>query len=269
MTKSINPKYIINDENRKQIIKETIEREIKRENNKKDKTKKININEYIKNVNNENRNILNNIQIVILIDISGSMINGDNDFENNNKCNRYDNVIKSVNQIIDDIFKYDKDKNVPVYFFDDKVKHLKIINPKDFIQKCIEYKPKEQKRKKMYDAIEMAFKNEIDDTDNILFIVFTDGYVEMNESKKIKELIKIKLCERDPTGTKLNILFIRIGDESKAKDFLNEIDNNKEIGKNVDTKSDNTLYKMGNEIAILNAIYEKLDNIYQKYDNTK
>lgn len=244
-------KYKINEEERKQIIKETIEKNEKISN--------------LEKINNKDKKILNDIQIVFLIDISGSMMNGDKDFENDNKCNRYHNVIKSVNQIIKDIFKYDKDNKVPIYFFDDDVKHLNIIDPKNFIQMCINYAPTKIKTgKKMFEAIQMAFENEINDTENILFIIFTDGYIHKDQGKKIGELIYSKISNKDPSGNRLNVLFVRIGDEKEAIHFLKYVDDNEKIAKNVDTKSDNALYKMQNEIIILNAIYEKLDDIYQK-----
>lgn len=230
-------------------------------------------NDIIENFKSKYDYILNNLQIVILIDTSSSMLKSDDDIEKKDtkrdNWKRYDNVIKIINCIINIIFESDKDKEIPVYFFNDNnfnhiFDHFIIRDPELFKQKCKDRKIEQNKKKRLGNALKIAFKENIKDDENTLFMVFTDGCIEDNENQEIFDLIKNKLTDKDPLGNKLNILFVRIGDDPKAKQFLRMLDINKEICKNVDTKSDNSLYIMKDETIIINSIFETLDKIYQK-----
>lgn len=239
--------------------------------NKSDMKKKDKI---ISKIKSKYDYILNNLQIVILIDTSSSMLKFDNDIELEKKdirgnWKRYDNVIKIINCIINIIFESDKDKDIPVYFFSDNkfnhiFDHFIIKDPELFKQKCFDRKIEPNNKKDLSYALKLAFEENIKDNENTLFMVFTDGCIENKENKEIFDVIKNNLTDKDPLGNRLNILFVRIGDDPKAKEFLKMLDINKEICKNVDTKSDNSLYMMKDETIIINSIFEILDKIYQK-----
>ena len=73
------------------------------------------------------------------------------------------------------------------------------------------------------------------------------------------------VTRQDPGGDRLNVLFIRIGDDPGAIDFLQDLDDCARIGDNVDTKSDNEAFVLGPRCLVLNAIFEHLEGDMDKY----
>ena len=114
----------------------------------------------------------------------------------------------------------------------------------------------------MYDAMVLAFDRYANDLENVLFIVLTDGEPISGQHDRIKQLIQQRLTRSDPKGNRLNMLFIRFGDDQGAIRFLRDLDDCQEISQTVDTKSDNAMYQMGPKNLILNAIHEHLDAQY-------
>eukprot|EP00386_Alphamonas_edax_P011707 GDKI01036888.1.p3 GENE.GDKI01036888.1~~GDKI01036888.1.p3 ORF type:complete len:146 (-),score=41.57 GDKI01036888.1:227-664(-) len=111
----------------------------------------------------------------------------------------------------------------------------------------------------LFAALDHAFNHHIpaDRATKVLFIVLTDG--QPDDESSVKRIIEQKVSRVDPKGEWLNILFIRIGDAPGAIRFLEDLDDCREIGGNVDVKSDNQVYEMGPQNLILNAIFEHLE----------
>ena len=114
----------------------------------------------------------------------------------------------------------------------------------------------------MFAALEMAFNRDL--SHRILFIVLTDGEADNDQKPLIKRLIELRLTHHDLAGDRLNVLFVRIGDDFKARMFLRDLDDCREIGQSVDTKTDNLIYEMGPRNMILNAIHEHLDDRFKE-----
>lgn len=115
----------------------------------------------------------------------------------------------------------------------------------------------------LLEAMQVAFNDQLMKPDPLLFLIITDGQPNPGQEKEIKRLIKARLPAVDPTGDRVNILFIRIGDDQGAITFLKNLDDCKSIGDWVDTKSDNAVYQMGPENILMNAIFEHLDGQFQ------
>lgn len=211
---------------------------------------------------------LRNLQVVLLVDISGSMLTEDLDGKGEAKqkgmhgpWSRYDNTFQAAKYMAESIFEYDKDGQIPIVFFGDRAEHVVVDSIGKMMVQFKKRKPAESTN--MYDALKLAFDRELKEADNTLFIMFTDGAPNPGQEPHIKTLIHDRLSKRDPKGARLNILFLRLGDDEKAMAFLQDLDDCAEIGENVDTKSDNAMYAMGPKNLMLNAIHEHLDAQYQ------
>lgn len=99
---------------------------------------------------------------------------------------------------------------------------------------------------------------ELNDVDNFLYIVFTDGVPD--DPAAISKFNSQEIYGRDPKGDRINILYLRFGDDPGAIKFLQDEDDHRVYGGNVDVKSDNAAYLLGPKLLVLNAIYEKIEN---------
>ena len=220
----------------------------------------------VKSGMDDREKILYNLQLVFLVDTSGSMREADQDplgqgtqgLLGNYWC-RYDNTVKVIKLMINEIFKFDKDGKLPLYFFNNDVKKEIVSSPDEVIMKCRRNLPTDGSTN-LYTALEHAF-SEINDIDNILFVVFTDGCPNKGQEITIPKLIHDKVVKRDPTGDRLNMLFVRMGDDPGAIEFLRDLDDDPSIGGWVDTKSDNACFALGPKLLLLNAIFEELEKL--------
>ena len=213
--------------------------------------------------------VLKKLQIVLVIDHSGSQGDPDKfpiDGEKTpkigilgNQWTQWDNTYMVSKYLAESIFEYDADGKVPVVFFSNTVKTEVVSNSNQLFTAFNKYIP--DSGTNLLGALQTAFSNyATDPTQNTLFIILTDGAPAHGQEPEIQKLIKNTLTAWDPSGRRLNALFIRIGDNIHAVKYLKRLDKCKEIGENVDTKSDNLVYQMGPKNLILNAIYEHLDD---------
>lgn len=207
--------------------------------------------------------VLYNLQLVFLIDISGSMEEIDVDPEGigkdgllGRKWTRYDNMVKIMKAMTADLLQFDKDRKLPCYFFNDAVERVEMTDPNLLIASARTRKPGGGTA--LHLALKEACSRELNDIDNTLLIVFTDGVP--NEPGAVEALIKGEIHRRDPKGDRINILFVRFGDDPGAVQWLEDQDNHTIYGGSVDVKSDNACYLLGPKLLVLNAIYEQLEN---------
>lgn len=169
---------------------------------------------------------------------------------------RMDSAFLIASHLANTIFKYDETGTIPVYFFGTHVHKLTIQNTQDLFNGFGPHAPDQSQSTNLYDALNLAFEENITPTNQVLFLVITDG--EANGSKKnIEKLIYNKVAKKDPKGHRLNILFVQIGDDDKATAFLQYLDEgSKRIRKNVDVKKDDWIYTQPGEKVFLEAIFE-------------
>ncbi len=203
-----------------------------------------------------------NLQLVFLIDISGSMEETDVDPEGvgkdgllgRGKWTRFDNMVKILRNMTSELLKFDKDGKLPCFFFNNAVSKIEITDPNVLIAQVRRYKPggSTAMHLALYEAIQ-----EVNDIDNYLFVVFTDGVPD--DTNAVSRFLQNEIHRRDPKGDRLNVLFLRFGDDSGAIKFLEDMDDHSVFGENVDTKSDNAAFVLGPKLLVLNAIYEEIE----------
>ena len=210
-----------------------------------------------------NESDLYNLQLVFLIDISGSMEAEDVDPEGTGKTGllgrkwtRFDNMVKILRNMSKDLFQYDKDKKLPCYFFNGEVKRFEITDPNLLVAQVRQFRPTGSTA--LHLALKQAIDTELNDVENFLFIVFTDG--EPDNPRAVEDIIQREIHARDRSGDRINLLFLRFGDHPDAMRFLQAQDDHPVHGMNVDHKSDNAAYVLGPKLLVLNALYEKIEN---------
>lgn len=232
--------------------------------------------------------ILKNLQIVLVIDKSGSQVRHDDYpltlkpgqpapkssiFPEKNDWLRWDSTFLVANYLAESLFTYDKDGKIPVIFFGNDVQVETASDPGELESLFTKHKP-QREMTEMFKGLDRAIEMNItakekknEKLDNTLFIVITDGEpnaesgTREEQEGQIKGLIYRTLTRRDPKGDQFNVLFIRVGDDKKAREFLEAMDDHKEIRGNVDTKSDNDVHKFGAKNIILNAIFEHIKEL--------
>ena len=209
------------------------------------------------------------LQLVLIIDHSGSMRAPDIDGTGAGKSNgmishgqwtRWDNVFQAAKYLVDSLFEYDKDGKIPVVFFGDESEEIIASSIPQLLDLFKTRRPTEECTN-LLSAVNLAFARHVTG-ENTLFICFTDGCPNRGQEPHIKSTIQHFLSSDDPSGERLNILFLRVGDDPGAIAFLQDLDDCPEIRNNCDTKPDNAIYVMGPKNLILNAIHEHLDAQY-------
>ena len=222
---------------------------------------------YEKSFNHEEA--LNNLQIVLIVDKSGSQQAPDSHPVSDTPAKgmlgdawtQWDNTFYAAKYLAESIYEYDADGVVPLVFFGNDAN---IVEAKGVGQMLVAFKKNKPPREptNLVSALQTAFEKYSTpqkDGERILFIVLTDGAPNAGQPEQVKQLIKENITKKT-----LNILFVRIGDDPGAVNFLEHLDNCAEIGDSVDTKSDNMMHKMGPKNLILNAIFEHLDKEYSE-----
>eukprot|EP00906_Rhabdomonas_costata_P011856 RCo016860 len=215
---------------------------------------------------------LRNLQLVILVDHSGSMRIPDEDGAGLGRTRgilgegwtRWDNCVQAAKYLADSLMEYDKDKTLPIIFFGYHASEVVLTDTGEFLTAVKQHAPTRETTN-LLEALTLGFDRHINRQDNVLFIVLTDGAPDAGQEPQIKKLIQKRLARADPKGTRLNVLFIRFGDDPGAIRFLQDLDDCREVGQNVDTKSDNAMYAMGPKNLIVNAIHEHLDAQYAHF----
>jgi hypothetical protein len=214
---------------------------------------------------------LRQLQLVLIVDRSGSMNTPDEDGTGqhrqtgmtvNGTWTRWDNTFQAAKYLAESVLEYDKDGNIPLLFFGNGVEEINVRSVGEMLLNFKRRLPTNESTN-LLAALQTAFQRNVNNTENVLFIIFTDGAPIQGQQPHVKQLIRDQITRNDPTGTRLNLLFIRMGDDPQAMEFLADLDDSPDIAKNIDTKSDNAMYMMGPKNLILNAIHEHLDHIYQ------
>jgi hypothetical protein len=217
----------------------------------------------VKSKMDSKESILYNLELIFLIDISGSMETVDLDPEGvgkdgllgRGKWTRYDNMVKILKAMTADLINYDKDKTLPCYFFNSTVKRIEIKDPNLLVAQVRQEKPSGGTA--MHLALQQSTQ-ELNDVDNFLYIIFTDGIPD--DKHAVETFINHEVRGRDPSGDRINLLFVRFGDDEGAIQFLEYLDDHPVFGENVDTKSDNAAFYLGPKLLVLNGIYEEIEN---------
>lgn len=217
---------------------------------------------YVKSNMDSKESVLFNLQLIFLVDTSASM--GINDVDpdgvgkdgllGRGQWTRFDNMVKLLKAMTTDLLKFDKDGKLPCYFFNSTVERQEFTDPNMLVAQVRTMRPGGST------AMHLAFREslrELNDIDNFLYIVFTDG--EPDDQKAVSQFIETEIYAKDKGGDRINILFVRFGDDAKAMAYLQEQDDHPIYGDNVDTKSDNAAYVLGPKLLVLNAIYEELE----------
>lgn len=200
---------------------------------------------------------LDNLQIVLILDQSGSMEVGDEDPITGQQCTRWNNLIRASLYLADTMLRHDKDGLVPVYFFSSQFVEVGVRTREELFAQLSRVRPGGGTN--LLGVLKAAFAKHASREQNTLFVVLTDGQPDAGQNRHIKNLISNTMPKLDPSGNCLNVLFIRIGDDNGAIKFLQELDDCPEIGDWVDTKADNDIYQYGPENLLTNAIYEHLE----------
>mmetsp|Transcript_9716 Transcript_9716/g.13078 ORF Transcript_9716/g.13078 Transcript_9716/m.13078 type:complete len:306 (+) Transcript_9716:136-1053(+) len=172
---------------------------------------------------------------------------------------RWDNTFQICKFLAETISQYDKDHIIPIIFFGNRALPVEVTGVNAMLREFLRHKPADESTN-MIEALKNAFSYHLHPDENNLFIIITDGCPNPGQEKQVKDLIYEQATRADPNGEAINLLFIRIGDDPAAIQFLSSLDDCSLIGENVDTKSDNEAYSMGPKTLILNAIYEHLDD---------
>lgn len=160
------------------------------------------------------------------------------------------------------MLRYDKDGEIPMYMFGNQVSSHVARSREEFFQVLNTHTPTNQTTN-LLEALRRAFDVHLHSPDRMLFLVITDGQPNAGQEREIQRLIKGRVPPVDPAGDRVNLLFVRVGDDPGAIKFLSDLDDCASIGQWVDTKSDNAIYRMGPENVIVNSFYEHLDAHFQ------
>ena len=189
---------------------------------------------------------------------------------------RWDSVFLIAKNMFDAMKSIDDDGEIPVYFFGNKV-HKEVVSSKFKLLRAFKNKDHNPVNVEQTDLL-LGLKTAIDDHQDainagnkILFVVLTDGEPGTSrlgntaQERAVQDLIETEISSKDPSGDRLNVFFVRVGDDNGAIKFLERMDELGEgttgpsVGKNVDTKSDNYVHKFGPKVALSNAISEDYD----------
>jgi hypothetical protein len=214
----------------------------------------------------QHEDTLNNLQIVLIVDKSGSQQTPDSHPSKDTPdkgmlgsgWTQWDNTFYAAKYLAESLFEYDSDGKIPVVFFGRSANDEVASGIGQMLVSFKKNKPTNETTN-LEDGLKLAYEKHSTPTkadERILFIVLTDGSPNSGQEPRIKKLIE------DNKKDYLKLLFIRIGDDPGATQFLTNLDDCAQIGDCVDTKSDNMMNKMGPKNLILNALYEHLDSQY-------
>ncbi|KAG5179880.1 hypothetical protein JKP88DRAFT_326026 [Tribonema minus] len=197
-------------------------------------------------------------QYVLIVDRSGSMAAPDR-----NGRTRWDSAGVAVENMVDTIFKYDNDHQVPLYLFDSEVTSVgELTSPSQVKQVFREYRPRGSTGldKALHEALNTyagTKRPNYEVVPGTTFIVLLDGSADDEEP-----VMRTIRYFADPANkfianhTQIALSFVQIGDDPNAERFLNCLDETAEPDI-CDTKKDDILYQAGGLDRLLHdAIFD-------------
>ncbi|MDD9951282.1 MAG: hypothetical protein OXT67_06915, partial [Zetaproteobacteria bacterium] len=205
-------------------------------------------------------------QYVLLIDKSGSMTIPDPD--GGRYGNRWGAAELATQKIIHTAFKFDMDNKVPTYLFGHKVDEIgEISDPQHVMSLFSEYRP-DGCSTNLAAALDMAMATHLGAARNnygvvpgTTFIILTDG--RPNSESAVEAVVQKYANPANgyvKDDQELALLFIQLGDDKGASDFLQKINHGWTFptGKCdvAHCLKDNDLASIGPEAAFRKAIFE-------------
>lgn len=224
---------------------------------------------------------LQHLQLVMLIDRSGSMRKPDHDSSGEGRVagtsfttpktgrpywSRWDNMVCLMKWLCaEGFFSYDADGSLPVLLFGNDVIEFEAKTPSQLtVNLCRKSNKPLTDGTNLKKALELVFAKHFDPEKLNIYIIATDGEPNVDTHMAIQTLIHQKCSQLDPTAQRLRLLFIRFGDEPDAINFLKNMRSAEIIRQWVDCKTDDICYEMGPQNLLLNAFYHHLDEMFQE-----
>lgn len=89
------------------------------------------------------------------------------------KWTRYDNMVKILRNMAKDLIGFDKNHSIPCYFFNSNVTRVDITDHNLLVAQVKKLQPGGSTA--LHLALQQAVNDQLNDNENFLFIVFTDG----------------------------------------------------------------------------------------------
>lgn len=194
----------------------------------------------------------------LIVDRSGSMDSPDGRF-----ASRWSSAQKAVTKLVEAIFRYDVDKSVPLYLFDDQVEFIGECTDASQIKGVFEsYRPRgTTDLAKCLDVAMEKYSGKRANVEHVpgsTFIVILDGGADDPEA--VKRVIR---KYADPANgyvknhCDIAISFVQLGEDPSATAFLKDLDDNMKPLDIVDHKFDDDLYKPGGvDKVLMDAIFD-------------
>ncbi|CAM9866627.1 unnamed protein product [Ectocarpus sp. 12 AP-2014] len=198
-------------------------------------------------------------QYVMCIDMSGSMSWPDG------STTRWESARKAVEKMAETVFKYDVDKSIPLYLFDDKVEFVgELTKSSQVVDVFKNYSPRGTTDLAQCLGVAMEEyagrkRPNYEVCPGTTFIVVLDGCADDKEAVKgVLQKFSDPANGYVANHTQLAVSFLQIADDPGATAFLNELDNGF-VGSPdiIDTKKDDILSLLGGIDTLLHdAIFD-------------